>query len=196
MDLTARRIAWSLATVFLVYAVAMSPFPGVGRLYTPWFRAICSTFDGPVGANGLVHLLPPGDDSLRDVEFALRKRDSLSGVKKSISSRYSGYVPTVIVIALVLATPVAWKRRRWALFWGLLLSQVFVWFRVGLSVYGLFVTRDAIRLVSPGPFLTETVRFVMRLVASSSVFSIVAALLIWILVTFRREDLATPDRPQ
>lgn len=196
MDLTARRIAWSLATVVLVYAVAMSPFPGAGRLYTPWFRAICSTFDGPVGDNGLVQLLPPGDDSLRDVEFVLRRRDSLNGAKKSISSRYSGYVPTVIVIALILATPVAWKRRRRALFWGLLLSQVFVWFRVGLSVYGLFVTRDSIRLVSPGPFLTETVRFVMRLVASSSVFSIVAALLIWILVTFRREDPAASGPPQ
>ncbi len=189
MDLSARRIAWSLATVVLVYAVAMSPFPGAGRLYAPWFRAICSTFDGPVGANALVQLLPPGEDSLRDVEFVLRKRDSLSGAKKSISSRYSGYVPTVIVIALVLATPVTWKRRRRALLWGLLLSQMFVWFRVGLSIYGLFVTRDAIRLVSPGPLLTETVLFITRLVASSSVFSIVAALLIWILVTFRREDL-------
>ena len=104
------------------------------------------------------------------------------------SSRYVGYLPTATLIALVIATPTPWSRRWRALFWGLVLVNGFVGVRVAI---GLVVGFREVGLFVYGPFGKTVVDLAYKAVAVSPVTSCVVPALIWILVTFRREDFDT-----
>ncbi len=86
------------------------------------------------------HILPdgfpvPAPDPVKDTLMVLK---NTSGDHPGIgllrtSSRPIGYWPTWVIVALALATPWTWKRRKWVLFWNLLLVHVFI--AVRLSVF-------------------------------------------------------------
>ncbi len=89
-----------------------------------------------------------------------------------------GWVPTAFFAALVLATPVPWRRRGRALAWGLGAMHAFVLLTLGVHI--LKYSGGGTGAVIDG--LDETL--VNQIDAG-----FFAAALIWILVTLRLEDL-------
>jgi len=98
-----------------------------------------------------------------------------------------GWVPTAFFLSLTLATPIPWRRRLWAVFWGLLWIHVFI-----LLTLGIFIWNESTRLslVTLTPFWKEMADRLEELALAPVGPSFFAAALIWILVTFRRQDLA------
>ncbi|MBU0717724.1 MAG: hypothetical protein KJ749_05695, partial [Planctomycetes bacterium] len=50
------------------------------------------------------------------------------------SSRLIGYTPTAVIIALLVATPMGWRRRGWGLLGGLVAIHLFILFRLTLTL--------------------------------------------------------------
>ncbi len=97
------------------------------------------TLIGDIRSAALPHTLPAGfpvpePDQVKDTLMVL-KNTSLDhpgiGLLRT-SSRPIGYWPTAMIVALALATPWEWKRRRWALVWGFALTHVFIAARLSI----------------------------------------------------------------
>jgi len=69
-----------------------------------------------------------------------------------LNSRSVGWLPTALTVALIVATPVPWRRRCWALLWGVLLINAFVLFSVAVYIWNESTT---VSLLTLSPFWKE-----------------------------------------
>ena len=175
--------------LLLLYGLLVVPWPGLQEGYAALFRAGGNQLFRSFGSPGTVDfrtLAPAWKACDTDVVF----RNPGHGVILWLrySSRHAGYLPTATLIALVLATPTPWSRQWRALLLGLALVNGFVVVRVALALVRGFRGVD---LFVYGPFGDAVVDIAFQAVFVSSVTSCVVPALIWILVTFRREDFDT-----
>ncbi|MHC4092767.1 MAG: hypothetical protein ACYSVY_21255 [Planctomycetota bacterium] len=186
-----RRIGRFLALVLVFYAVLMVPWPGLAGAYATVFRAAGELLFGSIGSQGWASLEPMvADEGTEDTAINLtHARVPGRAGQITISSRYTGYVPTAAVVALVLATPLDWRRKGRALLWSLVLVHVFIALRLGLPIYRGFCLDDEFRQFALSPLqlkvLEQTIAALLR--APASLF--VVPIFIWIAATFRRKDL-------
>jgi len=101
-------------------------------------------------------------------------------------SNYSGYMPTAALIALALASPFTWRRRCRVLVWGLILVNIFIAVRVAVSLVYEFRNVD---LYVFRPFWDRAITVTYQSVSVSLTTSSLVPAFVWILVSFRREDL-------
>jgi hypothetical protein len=170
---------------------------GYGRLFTAFGNLLLSAAGGDSGLFGTTGAAkleadydgdPQHDVRIGVVNFGNAGKAGALGTKR-FSSRHVGYMPTVTFVALVLASPVAWSRKGWALLWGLLLVHVFVIVRFGFVVLEAFHGSEAHCLFQVCPPWSGILRLLFNVTAVVPATTYLVPLVIWILVTFRREDL-------
>jgi hypothetical protein len=107
------------------------------------------------------------------------------------SSHYTGYAPTALAIALVLATPVSWRRRAWALPWAVLLASGFSALMLAIWVHGWFYGQECFWLGRFSAQYASRARMAASLVEMSGHMGpyYIAPVFIWALVSLRRKDL-------
>lgn len=192
-----RRVARFLLLLVVIYALLVAPWPGLAKGYATLFRAAGEYLFGSIGSEGWASFEPLAvGEGIEDTAITLtHERVPGRGGQILISSWYTGYVPTAVVVALVLATPIRWPRKWKALLWALLLIHVFVALRLGLPIYRGFCLDDEFRQFSLSPLqlkvLEQTIAALRR--APASLF--VVPVFIWIAVTFRRADLEALGSP-
>lgn len=145
-----RRVLWFLLRFALIYGLLLAPWPGLTEGFGKLFS---SAADRVFGSDDPTHsvrirwmdpaqgMIGPkwGQDTVLLLEFRGAPRAARPSIFSLVrSSRYTGYVPAALLIALVLATPVPWRRRAWAILWGLPLITVFVAAMLGLVIQGWF----------------------------------------------------------
>ncbi len=180
----------------LVYVMLIIPWPGLEEAYATLFRAGGTFVFGSFGSEGVVRFLQSDlpDNSTRDtlIVFSTRKPLHPNGymrIKKTCtSSRYGGYIPTILVIALILATPISWLRRAWTLLWGMGLVHTFIAFRLLVKIFYLLSGDPEVPLFVLNPFWETVLNFAYDIFVFRLGSSFVIPIFIWILVTFRRED--------
>lgn len=142
---------------FLLYssvAIAMMTWGWgwVGPVYSGAFRA---AFDGLLRGFG-AHIVDDEVSGSRDPHDELRlvipRTETRFGHAIPLSPRSLGYLPSVMVVALALATPLPWKRRGRALLWAVAWTQAYVVLRVLLAWAFACCQRDALQegAVTPG----------------------------------------------
>ena len=110
---------------------------------------------------------------------------------KALKLRDRDYKPTVFLVALILATPIPWRRRGRALAWGLIGATLFVGLRLWLRVTDAFCDPSMLGLYDVAAFWRSLLHGAMLVVSLSPAMTYFAPLIIWGLVTFRREDLGS-----
>lgn len=183
-----RTIARFFVVALVVYTVLVLPWPGVRSTYRNAFlvagRAMFSNF----GDEGLVVFQPSAEDE-DAAELLLGKRgEVLGGVR--VETGQVGFVPCVIMVALVVATPSRWKRKLRALFVGTLLVNVFVVFRIWLLLLYSFCKNEPYRLYDPGPFWGKIVSRAAEFFFFAPTCSFMVPILIWFAVALYPEDIA------
>lgn len=183
-----KQIAARFCLVGLLYGLMVLPWPGVRAGYAAFFRA---------GGNGIYPSLIPGGTvklhPLRepkgqlDTVMVLRNLRSSKERRFMTSSQKPGYLSTALVVALVLATPLPWRRRLWALLWGLILVTGFVACVTFVIVLYPFRAGGLALFGPPAPW--DSVLAVCYTVATSSVVTwFIAPIFLWGLVCFQRSD--------
>ncbi|MGD2111400.1 MAG: hypothetical protein PVI86_18635 [Phycisphaerae bacterium] len=113
-----------------------------------------------------------------------RKTGKSGGIRTS--SRLIGYMPTAIVTVLVLATSLPWKRRGWALLWGVLLIQIFIVFRLTLLLLdGGFAADKGYALFDPSPFWQGAIGYGRTIFCDNPTISWLFPVFVWFLVALR-----------
>ena len=193
--LATRRIAGFVLGFALVYGLLVFAWPLVGGAYRGFYCGLGNAlFDGGDAA-ARFHPLEEGEGL--DVEIVLTKTTPpvVRGRMRN-DSRLVGYMPTVCLVAFVLASPIPWKRRRRALLLGLLLVHVFVALRMGIPIVREFSQENALQVYHLGGFRRWLLGVANRAFLSAPASFFVVPTFLWILVAFRGTDwqlLREPD---
>jgi hypothetical protein len=102
-----------------------------------------------------------------------------------LDSRGIGWVPTALTLALIVATPIPWKRRAVAVIWGILLIHLFIGFSVAVHIWD---ESPNVSLGNLSPFwqkISDGLDYTLIVQYGASFY---VPVLIWIIVVFRLED--------
>jgi len=163
--------------IFVVLLRLWSPFgTGYGRI----FRAAGNGLVSAESRSRVWFEQPEKTDDHHDVQVVVGNPKKHAKRSTPISSYRHGYMPTAFLLALTLATPVAWLRRLWFVLWGLLWVNFYVAIKLALFpiAYGGDDPIGAWTL--PG-----VLRWTFWVVGASSVGWTVVPLLVWAILTFR-----------
>ncbi len=186
-----KRISVFFLVSLVLYGVFIVPWPGVMDGYRWCFRKAGTLLLGSIGDSGTVAFEAlPATDHAADTRLVLRNRRA-PGANAPFPFKASlvGYRPTIFLLALVLATPIAWSRRWRALLWGLLWVNVFVAFRVWLLLVNAFSNENPLAVYSFSPFFKSLFEPLVAVMFLSPATHYTAPAFIWLLVTFRRGDI-------
>jgi len=181
-----------LLKAVVLYALLVVRWPGVSDAYRWVFRQAGNTMFYRVGAASIVRFekMERGAEG-KDTRVMLEnRRDGKAGALE-IRSLYFGYRPMVFVIALILATPIPWGRRGRALVWGLICVTLFVGLRLWLRVTDAYCDPQMLGLYHISPFWRSLLHGVMAVLSLAPATTYLVPLIIWGLVSFRREDWAS-----
>ena len=175
-----RPFAGFVVRLLIIYGLFCIPWPGVRQGYAALYRGAANGLFGSFGAEGVVRFLPAQmGQSVVDSEFQLRERSCPKFVTIQHDGILTGYLPTAETIALVLATPIPWRRRWKALFYGIVLANGFIALRVYILLLYWFSIERPCALYKPGQFWDKVL---IRVFDSFNVGAFVVPVLIWILV--------------
>jgi hypothetical protein len=190
-----KRIIGAVGRFAVIFGLLILPWPGWNEIYGGYFRALGQAAFGRQDDRRIVLLQPQyvqhGFSSL-DTQMTLSNRALLdnngNGLAELIGldTRSIGWVPTALTMALILATPVPWRQRGWALLWGLLLIHAFI--LLSLQVW-IWDESPALSLFNLSPFSQTIMDELQYTLLTQMGASFSVPLLIWILVTIRRENL-------
>lgn len=187
-----KRIAGFFLLLLVLYGLLSAPWPGLQQAYAATYRAAGNWVFGSFGPNGRVRFRPLADgQQKKDTEIVLYRRGSLTGAKIKHSALMVGYLPTVEVIALILATPIPWFRRCKAFLWGMLAVNAFIFLRLGITLVYWFSSDRPWALFRLSPFWSSALNGSYEVLAQSPMLNFAGPVFIWILVTFRRSDVDT-----
>jgi hypothetical protein len=178
----------------LVYGLLILPWPGWTALYAEGFRGLGNAIFGERDSECVLYFEP--DQETRGLA-AVDSRIAIANPRLadkngngpvtylSLNTRSIGWIPTALIIALIMATPIPWRRRALALFWGLLLTEAFVLISVALYIWNESTT---ISLHVLTPFWKELAADAEYVLITQLGASFSIPVLIWILVTFAYQD--------
>ena len=119
--------------------------------------------------------------------FDVIGKNKIGGSKIGLESKNYFWLPFAFYLALVGATPMSWRRRMSALFWGFLTANALL--ALTLAIYIVNHAAD-ISMIVLSPFWTWAARGLLELLLVVSGPSTFIYLLIWPFACFRREDMA------
>ncbi len=176
----------------VLYALFVVHWPGITDGYRWMFRQAGNALFYRVGHASVVRFEKiDGGSEGKDTRVMLQnRRDGRAGALE-IRSLYFGYRPTVFLAALILATPIPWRRRGRALAWGLICATLFVGLRLWLRVTDAFCDPNMLGLYEVSALWRSLLHGAMLVVSLAPATTYLAPLVLWGLVTFRREDWAS-----
>jgi hypothetical protein len=188
--ITPKGIVRFLCLFLLAFGLLMAPWPRLGGVYTRFYSAGAAFLFGSFGSTGIV-TFEPLHDSEHDLHVTLYNRARLAAdgdiarIRTRHSSRHAGYMYAAFLTALILATPMIWRRKGWGLFWGMILIHGFVASKLALRLFHAFNNRP-LSMFALNPFCRRVLSVTHKAVAINVTFGFVVCVFVWILVSFRR----------
>ena len=183
----------------LVYGLLIAPWPGFNQSYGRYFRFLGQMVFAREGGRRILYFeaVPKELHRVLDTRIALANRDQFDREGKGpvryleLDTRGVGWVPTALLIALILSTPVSRRRRGWALLWGLL--AVHGYWLLCVAVY-IWNNSTDMALVTLTPVWKEVADGLEETLITQMGASFVAPVLLWLSVTIRKQDMIAWQR--
>lgn len=176
----------------LAFGLLMAPWPRVGKAYTRFYSTGATFLFGSFGPTGIV-CFEPLSDSEYDMHVTLYNRarpvpdGGVARIQTHHNSRHAGYMYVAFLTALIMATPIPWRRKGWALFWGTILIHVLVASKLALRISHAF-SNEPLSMLVLNPFYRRVLSITHQAFAINVTFGFIACVFIWILVSFRQRD--------
>ena len=198
-SLHARRclILGFLIRFIVVFGLLIFPWPVWNELYGQGFRAVGNAVFAQDNEECVLYLERHRQTkgySAVDTRIVIANRHLVESNGKgpaallALNTRSVGWLPTALTAALIVATPVPWRRRCWALLWGVLLIHAFLLFSVAVYIWNESTTVSLVTLL---PFWKEIADGLEYTLVTQMGISFSIPVLIWITVLFRRQDVKT-----
>jgi len=186
-------IARFLAVFVLVYGGMVVPGPSWNARYGNYFRTFCSCLLAHETTTSIVRFRAAPAGAALDTQIVLvdPHQASAHGMAKArilgLDSRGVGWVPTAFLCALILASWIPWKRRLGALALGLLALHLYLLLAVRVYIWNQSI--PDLGAGTPTSILKWVATGLEETMIDQLGPSFVVPAVIWIVVTFRKEDL-------
>jgi hypothetical protein len=186
--LSFRRIGGFFGRVLLIYGLFVVSWAGIKADYAALYSGGWNLVFRSLIPGGSVrfHATPPPTGKHDTYIDFVNLRSGARGTLTT-SSRDPAYLQTAFLVSLVLATPLPWRRRLWALVGGLILVHALIAGRLLVTVLHEF-SRAQFSLLAPGPPWNKVLSVANRLAVGDVVMLLMLPVFIWILVCFRQSD--------
>lgn len=185
-----------------IYALLLiAGLAGMDHVYEGMYRSIGNKLFLETGEKGLVQFIEAEDPTTKEMASwvllinkeenakAIANGTTVPSARVEISPWSMGYLPIALLLALILSTPIPWKRRLIALAWGLPTLGLFIYFRTWVFIKYFFLNKDEkLDVIDPGPFATSMLEWSYSIFVYNVVVGLFFPILVWILVSFRKED--------
>jgi hypothetical protein len=101
-----------------------------------------------------------------------------------------GYRPTAFMLALILATPIPWRRKVVALVLGLVAVSAFVMLRTWIQLVDVLSEGNALAAYELGQTTKGAVKALVGVFVRSPAVAYIVPVILWMVVAIRREDWA------
>lgn len=169
--------------------------------YAKHYRALGKARFEQFGKKGIVQFFPLEEKQSKyklNTKVVLFNLDQVVAARRSgqatvkggelfISTWYSGLLPTILLLSLIIASPVSWKRKLLAILIGLLLVYLFILFKLRLSIANEYIKNPWLEFIPSNPKWTKIAHDIF---VTNIETTIIIPVFIWVLVTFRKNDLA------
>ncbi|UCE61026.1 MAG: hypothetical protein JSU63_04590 [Phycisphaerales bacterium] len=184
-----KTVSWFFIKLVLTYGLFIALWVGIGDWYASAFRSAGTSIFKDFGPSGIVVFQAKEEPTaLWDSDILLGNHETKRALPKPFGTRYRGYAPTSVLLALVFASPLPWRRRLLAAAAGLVLLYLWIGFGLWLQIMAGYAGSDEIRMYELTPFVDKTLSYMSFVVATSTVSQYAMPVFFWILVTFRRDD--------
>ena len=183
--------------LFICYGLFLVAWPALSDPYASAFRKVGTKVFRSFGPDGDV-LIKKRDNPTRmlDSDLVQGNRKTRSFGTTPFGTRYQGYAPTAVLLSLILASPVTWKRRGWATVLGLILVHLWIAFALWLMLVDTYSDPNKLAMYELSPLVKGSLSYTTFVVTKSTMTRYFVPVFFWILVTFRRDDwqiiVATP----
>lgn len=201
--MTLAKIILRFLLIFsVVYAVLITPQTKIGQAYAAFIRIDGQLLFGNFGKKGAVKFEPNFEEKnkweYRNKLFLVNRQQleksqrtgSEYKMAKVYSSWYYNYLFVALLIALIAATPMTIKRKLWALFWGLVLIHIYINFGIYIMLLFKFNAHPYLDVVNLSGFGKSIVEFIYPIVMVNPGTGIFVAVIVWLIVCFRKNDLS------
>jgi len=195
-----KPIRYFLCWFVAIYALLIFPWPSSRDLYGTYLRSVAKLVlvkDNDRRILRFEEVPVSTRNRTLDTRITVANREQLDAsgsghaVMLDFDSHGVGWMPTALLVALVAATPVPWQRRMWALIWGLLAIHVFVLFSILVYIWNHSDTASGLSLTTLSPLWKMVISGLEETLVTQLGASFILPTMIWIVVTFRAEDLRT-----
>lgn len=173
---------------------AAAYIPAVNTAYRQHFISLMDKVFKNFRQEGIVKagLNPDREERELDVEIMLSSktlyRDAISNnttvriARTKVYSNYLGYLPLSLLLALILATPLHWRRKTVSLLTGVFLIEAFLIFRLWIHLTFTFNSYDWLEVVSLSDRSEAFFKFLSGVFVSNPVVGYLVPIAIWLLV--------------
>jgi hypothetical protein len=176
----------------VIFGLLIAPWRGWNEAYSHYFQSLYGFLFNWGQTNRVVTLQPsPPSYAPLDTQVILANASLVDSAgrgpirRTEFDSRSIGWVPTALTLALVAATPIPWRRRLAALAGGMVLIHLFIFFSLQSWIWNNSVQ---LSLLTLSAFWQRAVDELDYLLMNQLGASFTVPVVIWILVTFRRQD--------
>jgi hypothetical protein len=184
-----RRILLAVAICLVTYLalLALWALPAAGACYRWWYCGYGNVLFASLGDGASARYRPATDD-LGEYDVVLhlshRRNPAAFGTMPSVSWTV-GYLPTVTMIAFVVATPLPVRRRLIALGLGLVAVHAFVALRMYLPLVEELNAPTLLRAYHLSPGLEEVIAYARRAAERSPASGLIVTIFLWVCVVGR-----------
>ncbi len=174
----------------LVYSLLMAPWPGLQNAYrTAYVSAGQFLFQTLTSPDTIRFEAPDVVQAEVDTVVFVRYRETGGWITLGINSRQGAYLPTVVLVSLILATPVPWSRRVVSVLWGLALVHLFIVVRLTIVVLSAYYWMRGPNTGADTSLWTKVFVAGVKFAATGQGLGYIVPTIIWVLVAIPREYL-------
>jgi hypothetical protein len=188
----ARAMAWLAARAFCIVSAILLAFvllwPVFSEPYSRAFVGVSHTLFHSLGSNVRVDFSRIEERGGRDISMKVHNRQTRMMVERHIPSRYAGYLPAALLLALTIATPLSWRRRVIALAIGMVTLHVYIALVLLLTITRILSRDGPAQLFTLPGVLDMLLEHTIYQTTTAPTFSMLVPVVIWAAATFRRGD--------
>lgn len=183
-----------LFSALLIYIILALPVVAIEKTYTTFFSKTSSFFLGSFFETGFARYLTNSDPVTVHVQVGNKANKTTENTVRvaltDVKTRIRGYLPTILFVALILASPIPWRPKLLKLFFGFFLLTAFVLFKQWIHILFVIDQNPFLSLYTFNSFEKKVVEFGYTNIITTVGPSLLVAVLIWVLLIYRRKEMS------
>ncbi|MCX6231290.1 MAG: hypothetical protein NTZ33_07080 [Bacteroidetes bacterium] len=182
-----------LIKAILIYSLLAAPFSFYDGMYGKFYRACSQKLFHRFHDTGFVQFSEGKQKYNTNFNIGNYKiiisNTSAQATIGEINTRYRGYLPTILLISLIIASPVQWKRKFYGLIIGLVILNAYIFLKQWIDILYTSVNTSWLKLYDYNESQKKILEEVYLIFIKNFGLIWVVVVIIWMIVTFRKDDL-------